>query len=154
MANRLKLMRKVKHKTQQEIANYIGITQNAYSYWENDKVHIDNNSLSKLATYYNVSLDFLSGRKFIVTHPVSNWYNDLQEDYHNADAYLREYMEYRYGKAIFEDQEEKPAENSELVENTIIWHRDGRTERKQLTKEQMDMIAAMLKSIPDTPKDI
>lgn len=52
------------------------------------------------------------------------------------------------------DTEEKPAENGELLENTIIYHRDGKTERKQLTKEQMDMIAAMLATLPDTPKDI
>ena len=101
MGNRLKLMRKVKHKTQQEIANYIGITQNAYSYWENGKVRVDNESLTKLANYYNVSLDFLSGQKFYVTYPVNLWYADLQEDYYNSDDYQREYMEYRHGKVQF-----------------------------------------------------
>lgn len=103
--NRLKLMRKVKHKTQKEIADYVGITQNAYSYWENDKVRIDHTSLQKLASYYGVSMDFLSGKKYEVTYPVNTWRSDLQSDYYQGDEFLREYMEYRYGKIRFDDDD-------------------------------------------------
>ena len=60
--NRLKEIRKSKGLNQTEVANMLGITQNAYSYWENDKVKIDNNSLKKLADFFNVSVDYLLGR--------------------------------------------------------------------------------------------
>lgn len=61
-ANRLKEIRKKLGRTQHEVAQYIGITQNAYSYWENGKVKIDNESLKKLSDYFNVSIDYLLGR--------------------------------------------------------------------------------------------
>ena len=60
--NRLKEVRKAKGFTQTEIATILGITQNAYCYWEKDKVKIDNQSLKKLADFYGVSVDYLLGR--------------------------------------------------------------------------------------------
>ncbi len=60
--NNLKKLRKSKGLTQTDIAKFIGITQNSYSYWENDKVKIDNESIVKLADYFGVSVDYLLGR--------------------------------------------------------------------------------------------
>ncbi len=60
--NKLKELRKEKGLTQSEIAKFIGITQNSYSYWENDKVKIDNGSIIKLADFFGVSVDYLLGR--------------------------------------------------------------------------------------------
>lgn len=60
--NNLKKLRKSKGLTQTEIAKFIGITQNSYSYWENDKVKIDNASILKLADFFDVSVDYLLGR--------------------------------------------------------------------------------------------
>lgn len=60
--NNLKKLRKAKRLTQQEMANFLGITQNAYSYWENDKVKIDNKSLEKLSGFFGVTVDYLLGR--------------------------------------------------------------------------------------------
>ena len=60
--NNLRKLRKSKGLTQTEIAQFIGITQNSYSYWENDKVKIDNASIVKLADFFGVSVDYLLGR--------------------------------------------------------------------------------------------
>ena len=60
--NNLRKLRKSKGLTQTEIAQFIGITQNSYSYWENDKVKIDNASIVKLADFFGVSVDYLIGR--------------------------------------------------------------------------------------------
>ena len=60
--NNLKTLRKQKGLTQSEVAKFIGISQNNYSYWENDKVKIDNTSLQKLADFFGVSTDYLLGR--------------------------------------------------------------------------------------------
>lgn len=59
---RLKEVRKSKSMTQQDVAKYVGISQNNYSYWENGKVKIDNDSIKKLADLFNVSVDYLLGR--------------------------------------------------------------------------------------------
>ncbi len=59
----LKIIRKSKGLTQAEVAKYIGISQNNYSYWESGKVKIDNDSLKKLADYFNVSVDYLLDRE-------------------------------------------------------------------------------------------
>lgn len=59
--NNLKQLRKEKRLTQQEMANMLNISQNAYSYWENDKVKIDNKSLEKLSSFFGVSIDYILG---------------------------------------------------------------------------------------------
>ncbi len=61
--NNLKNLRKAKGLTQKEVAQFIGISQNNYSYWENGKVKIDNASLQKLADFFGVSIDNLLGRE-------------------------------------------------------------------------------------------
>lgn len=61
--NNLKILRKAKGLTQKEVADFIGISQNNYSYWENEKVKIDNDSLQKLADFFSVSVDYLLGRE-------------------------------------------------------------------------------------------
>lgn len=61
--NKLKELRKQKGLTQTQVAQYIGISQNNYSYWENGKVKIDNDSLQKLADLFDVSVDYLLGRE-------------------------------------------------------------------------------------------
>ena len=59
----LKAARKSKGLTQQQVADFIGISQNNYSYWENGKVKIDNVSLQRLSNLFDVSVDFLLGRE-------------------------------------------------------------------------------------------
>lgn len=59
---RIKELRKQQNITQQQLSNYLGITQATLSGWENEKFEIDNNSLMKCADYFNVSVDYLLGR--------------------------------------------------------------------------------------------
>nr|WP_319488917.1 helix-turn-helix transcriptional regulator [uncultured Caproiciproducens sp.] len=61
--NNLKELRISKRLTQAELAQMIGIGQNTYSYWENDKVKIDNLSLSKLSKLFGVSIDYILGNE-------------------------------------------------------------------------------------------
>ena len=53
-----------------------------------------------------------------------------------------------------ENSKEKLVDEGELTEDIIIYHRDGKTVRRTFTKDQLDMISAMLDAIPDKPKDI
>lgn len=56
---RLKEVRKASGLTQREVATYVGVNQNTYSYWENGKTKIDSESIAKLAKLFNVSIDYL-----------------------------------------------------------------------------------------------
>lgn len=59
--NNLKAARKKKGLTQIEVAKYIGLTQGAYSAWENGHVKIDSQSLARLAELLGVSMHYLLG---------------------------------------------------------------------------------------------
>lgn len=49
-------------KTQQEIADYLNIKQTTYSKYELGKINIPIEVFIKLADYYGVSVDYLTGR--------------------------------------------------------------------------------------------
>ncbi len=59
---RLKEIRKDHDLTQTDIAKYLGMKQQQYSEYEIGKRVIPIESLSKLADYYNTSIDYLVGR--------------------------------------------------------------------------------------------
>ena len=57
----LKILRTESGKTQQQIAEYLGISRAAYSHFENERNEPDKETLIKLATYFGVSTDYLLG---------------------------------------------------------------------------------------------
>ena len=65
LSKRLKELRKEKRMTQQNVADYLGITARAYQYYESDtdKAHRpDLETLVVLADLFDVTLDYLVGR--------------------------------------------------------------------------------------------
>lgn len=62
--SRLRNLRKAKKLTQQEIADKLGITRQAYGYYENEnsKREPDIETIQKLAEIFDVSTDYLLGR--------------------------------------------------------------------------------------------
>lgn len=66
--NRLKELRKSRGLTQTDVAKYIGISQNNYSYWENGKVKIDTGSMQKLADFFGVTVDYVLGNDAIPSY--------------------------------------------------------------------------------------
>lgn len=60
--NRLKILRKEKLKTQQQMATMLGISQQAYATYENDTRMPPLDIVSKLADYFEVTVDYLLGR--------------------------------------------------------------------------------------------
>lgn len=59
---RIKYMRIDNDKTQQNLADFLNITRSAYSNYENNIRDIPLDVLSKIADYYNTSVDYLIGR--------------------------------------------------------------------------------------------
>ena len=56
---KIKELRQENNKRQGEVANDLGLTQTAYSYYENDKREPDIETLKKIAQYFHVSVDYL-----------------------------------------------------------------------------------------------
>lgn len=59
MKTRIKNLREDNDLTQSEISKLLNISQVAYSYYELNKRNIPLELLSKLADYYNTSIDYL-----------------------------------------------------------------------------------------------
>ena len=59
---RLTTLRNSKNKTQQDIADYLGLTRPAYTAYERGTRNPDYVTLQKLADYYDVTTDYLLGR--------------------------------------------------------------------------------------------
>ncbi len=54
-------------RTQQEIANILGISQNTYSQYELGVLNFPVDAVIKLADFYGVSVDYLLGRTDVPT---------------------------------------------------------------------------------------
>ena len=59
---RLKQLRKERNITQKDLADYLGIATNAYQRYEYDQRDMNIQSLTALADYFDVSVDYLIGR--------------------------------------------------------------------------------------------
>ena len=59
MKTRIKDLREDKDLTQQELSKFLNISQVAYSYYELNKRNIPLELFSKLADFYNTSVDYL-----------------------------------------------------------------------------------------------
>lgn len=59
---RLKQLRQASNRTQQEIADLLGVSRSAYSHFENGRNEPDKDTLVKLANIFDVTTDYLLGR--------------------------------------------------------------------------------------------
>ena len=64
---RIREIREDNHITQQKIADLLHIGQRTYADYESGKTRIPVDSLMKLAKYYNVSMDYITGASNIKT---------------------------------------------------------------------------------------
>ena len=66
----LTIIRKESHATQQEVADYLGISRQAYGNYESGKREPDYETLLKLGEYFNCSIDYLLGSSRGVRYPL------------------------------------------------------------------------------------
>ena len=64
-AERLRTLRREMDLTQGKLADILETTQRKISYWESGKIEPDLCSLWKIADFFDVSVDYLIGRKEI-----------------------------------------------------------------------------------------
>lgn len=58
----LKIVRKSKKLSQQEVAKHLGVSRSAVAMWETGGSEPDLATVSKLADFFGVSIDYLLGR--------------------------------------------------------------------------------------------
>lgn len=102
---RIKSLRTSKKKTQQDIADLLGITRPAYTAYEQGNRTPDNETIQKLADYYGVSLDYLFGRTDIpnpiqdlAAHRSDDHMDDLPEEAKREIENFKAFIRSKYGK--------------------------------------------------------
>ena len=92
--NRLRQLREGRNLYQSDIAEIIGVTTSAYSFYENEKRDMSPETLEKLAVFFGVSIDYLLGknnkRMIPVLGTVKAGYNYLAEE--NIIDYIEPHM--------------------------------------------------------------
>lgn len=92
--NRLRQLREGRNLYQSDIAEIIGVTTSAYSFYENEKRDMSPETLEKLADFFGVSIDYLLGknnkRMIPVLGTVKAGYNYLAEE--NIIDYIEPHM--------------------------------------------------------------
>lgn len=61
--NQLKELRKCRNLNQKDVADYLGITQQAYQKYEYGTSEMSGSTITKLADFYGVTTDYLLGRE-------------------------------------------------------------------------------------------
>lgn len=69
LGNRLRLLRTQKKLTQEDVAKIIGVARTTYAMYEQNSREPDNDTLQKLADFFEVSTDYLLGRTDDPTPP-------------------------------------------------------------------------------------
>lgn len=90
LGNRMRVLRG--KRTQQEIADRLGISRARYSHYETDRVMLDNELLQEIADIYAVSTDYLLGRDSSLAEGISAADADLIEDIRRLSDEDREYV--------------------------------------------------------------
>lgn len=86
----LKLLRKQKKMTQQDVANHLGCTPGVYSRYETGIREPSIETLIKLANLFDVSVDHLIGRQAIASAGLSTYEQTLVTAARSADERARE----------------------------------------------------------------
>lgn len=98
IGDKLKQIRNLRNKTQKEVAEYMGVTRNAYTQWENGSRKINVEQLIKLAKYFNVTLDYFSNERveksfFELLTQISMFFDSQEVAETDKDAAYQDIME-------------------------------------------------------------
>ena len=82
----LRALRQRNKITQADLANVLGITQQAVARWESNKSTPDIDTLKQLSTYFNVSTDYLLGQGISNIKPLSKEQITLLKDFDSLSS--------------------------------------------------------------------
>ena len=97
LGNRLKELRTSKKMTQDDMANLLNIKRQTYSAYERGISFPDINSVSYMADFFNVSVDYILGKTDIQTVPTPEQNNEFsealkdfsEEERHQIENYIK-----------------------------------------------------------------
>ncbi|MEC0329163.1 helix-turn-helix transcriptional regulator [Paenibacillus sp. FSL R5-0527] len=69
MYKRIRDLREDRDMTQQQLADYLNISQATYSRYESGNLDVPSSVLIKLSEFYNVSIDYILGQTNISKRP-------------------------------------------------------------------------------------
>ncbi|GBK65490.1 helix-turn-helix transcriptional regulator [Paenibacillus sp. FSL R5-0527] len=69
MYKRIRDLREDRDLTQQQLADYLNISQATYSRYESGNLDVPSSVLIKLSEFYNVSIDYILGQTNISKRP-------------------------------------------------------------------------------------
>ena len=97
LGNRLQELRTSKKMTQDDMANLLNIKRQTYSAYERGISFPDINSVSYMADFFNVSVDYILGKTDIPTVPTPEQNNEFsealkdfsEEERHQIENYIK-----------------------------------------------------------------
>lgn len=143
--NRLYTARSAYKEDLQTVANHLEISIIEYIALETTEYQIADDYLNKLSIHYRLDIEFLMGKEYKVTFPVSKWRKDQQDDYYNADPALKECLLCKYGNLQYVDSPLKTPVISEEHMARTEQEKTLLTVFRETTEEgRMEMIAAII----------
>ncbi len=106
LSERLKQLREEKELMQKEIASFLNISTSAYGFYEQDKRTPTPDVLSKLADYFNVSVDYLLG-KTNTRNSSSKYSTPNKKEQKDHDTFLEDAKALFMNGELDEDDKEK-----------------------------------------------
>ena len=120
LSSRLKQLREEKEVMQKEIAAYLNISASAYGFYEQGKRTPTPEILSKLASYFNVTTDYLLGRD-----TTSNNVNDIElndKDKKDIEKTFKKTMEMlRKQDGLMLSGDPVTEESLDVLEDTVLF---------------------------------
>lgn len=111
---RLRNLRNNAKQTQNDVANYLGISRTAYNNYESGIRVPDNEKLVKLADLYSVSVDYLLGRTDDPV-PYKNVDSDLDQE-HDFDDELKKLLKDEELAAFYDFANLDEASKKEIIQ--------------------------------------
>lgn len=146
---------KEQHKTQKNLTDYLGITQNAFTDWKSGRIKSYTKHLEKIAEFFGVSVDYLIGSEHSVASNINT--SDIgalsSREVQLISSY-RTHPELQHAVEILLgiDTSEKPADDDDtIVLYTAAHSDDNRPEMKlRMPKERWEK----LKNAPETDETL
>lgn len=114
---RLKLLRLDQKKTQQEMAEYLGIRRSTYGEYERGKIVPPYDKIEKLANYFNVSVDWIVGNTNFKTYDEKYDVKGLPDISQDLKLILEDLQNQQ--KALMFDGKALDDESRELLKNSL-----------------------------------
>lgn len=150
MPLRIKSLRISRSLTQKQLGDILFKAESTVRMWELGKSEPDSDTINQISQYFNVSTDYVLGRPFKLLYPIDTWHQSKRDDYEHASPEEQEYLQFKFGRGYFEEQPTAITDGEPVEEDVVIFHRDGKTQKKKLSKDQMAMLIAMVDALPES----